>query len=84
MTQKPPQHVMKCQSLTVRSLVQPYANVLRLVLDAHSCASALNSVIENDNKHLTTCAFADRIILYSTIVLRGKDVDCSFFPYINV
>ena len=53
----------------------PNANVSRLstlFLNAHSCASALASVIENGNKHQKICAFAESIVLYNTIVLHWE------------
>ena len=50
----------------------PDANVSTLVLNTHSCASALASVIENDTKHQKICAFAESIVLYNTIVLHWE------------
>ena len=49
---------MNCKSAAVRSLLQPDANILKLVLDA-------------DN-HLTKCAFTDSTVLYSTMVLHWE------------
>ena len=65
------QGVMNCLNAAVRSPMLPNANVSTLVLNAHSCASAMASVIENDNKHQKICAFAESIVhvLYNTIVL---------------
>ena len=50
-------------------------------ISGDNCASALASVIENDNKHQKICAFADSIVLYNTIVLHWEGCRVCFFMH---